>query len=114
PADRPMRRYLELQPSNPSALATLAGTEQLLLADGVQDRAARAEQAVARAEPKDVNLPERHQARALAMIRAGRPVDAETYLRPLGERYPAYWELWDALGLAQRAAAKLADAKARL
>jgi tetratricopeptide (TPR) repeat protein len=111
-------KALELQPSNPYALAAMAAVEQELAADGFADRAPLADAALARAEAKDVNLPERHEAHALSLIRAGRPVDAETYLRPLVDRYSSgsnsIWRLWDALGRAQRAAGKLEDAKKSL
>ncbi len=113
-AEAGLEQALELQPSNPYALAALAAVEQRLLSDGVGDRASKAEQALARVEAKEVARPERYEARALALIRAGRAVDAENYLRPLVEKFGGYWELWDALGRAQRAGGKLQDAKASL
>jgi tetratricopeptide (TPR) repeat protein len=113
-AESRLQQALEMQPSNPVALASLAVAQQLLAADGFADRGAKADEATARAEAKDVSLAERHQARALGLLRAGRAVDAENYLRPLVEKFPGHWELWDALGLAQRAAGKLGDARQSL
>ena len=113
-AEAGLQKALELQSSNPYALAAIAVAQQLLALDGFADRALKADEAVTLAEGKDVKLPERHQARALGLLRAGRAVDAENYLRPLVDKYPGYWELWDALGLAQRAAGKLDDAKKSL
>ena len=113
-AEAGLQKALELQPSNPYALSAMAVAQQLLAADGFADRAPLAEAALTRVEAKDVNLPERHQARALGLLRAGRAVDAENYLLPVVEKHPGYWELLDALGLAQRAAGKLDEAKRSL
>jgi tetratricopeptide (TPR) repeat protein len=113
-AESTLGKALELQPSNPYAISALAVTEELLALDGFADRGAKADEMGARAEAKDVKLPERFQARALGLLRAGRAVDAETYLRPLVEKFPGHWELWDSLGLAQRANGKLADARQSL
>ncbi len=113
-AETALDKALELQPSNPYALAALASVEERLAADGEAGRIARAEGALARAEAKDVSRPERHEAHALALIRTGRPVDAENYLRPLVDKYVGYWELYDALGRAQRAAGELEEAKKSL
>jgi tetratricopeptide (TPR) repeat protein len=112
-AEAALLQAIQHQPSNPYALAALAYCQQLLAADGVERRS-QAEQAVLRAEAKDVNRPERHAARALSLIAAGRADEAATALRPLVERFPGEWELWDALGLSQRAAGNLDDAKKSL
>ena len=113
-AEAGLQKALELQPSNPYALSAMAVTQQLLALDGFADRVALAEAASSRVEAKDVQLPERHQARALGLLRTGRGVDAENYLLPVVEKYPGYWELLDALGLAQRASGKLDEAKRSL
>jgi hypothetical protein len=89
-AESRLAQALEMQPSNPVALASLAVAQQLLAADGFADRGAKADEATARAEARDVSLAERHQARALGLLRAGRAVDAENYLRPLVEKFPGH------------------------
>src|SRR5207302_10244147 len=60
-AEEALQKALDLQPSNPYAVAAFAEVEVLL------DRA-QAEAAVARAEAKDILLPERYEARALHLI----------------------------------------------
>lgn len=110
-AEVALEKALVLQPSNPYALGALASVEQILLADGFADRKARAEQALARAEAKDVTQPERFEARALSLIAAGRAGEAETYLLALLSKYGGVPRLMDALGRAQRAVGKLGDAK---
>ena len=111
-AEDALQKALELQPSNPSALAAFADVEVLLANAGLADRAPRAGEAVARAERKDVTLPERFDARALQLIAQGKAREAETLLLALLDRYGAVPRLVDALGRSQRASGKLAEARA--
>src|SRR3954462_4944824 len=71
-ADDALEKALDLQPSNPYAAAAHADVEVLLAGAGFPDRAPRAEEAVAKAEAKDVTLPERFEARALQLIAGGK------------------------------------------
>ena len=106
-----LQQALALQPSNPWALGALADVEVLLTDAGLQDHAARAEAALARAEAKDVEQPERFEAHALQLIHAGRGGEAEAYLLALLQKYGAVPRLIDALGRAQRASGKLPEAR---
>ena len=111
-AEDQLHKALDLQPSNPYAVAAFADVEVLLSGAGFSDRAQRADEAVARADGKDVALPERFEARALQLIAAGKAGDAEAYLLALLDRYGAVPRLIDVLGRAQRAKGSLADARA--
>ena len=111
-AEDSLRRALDLQPSNPYAVAAWADVEVLLAGAGFPDRAPNADKAVARAEGKDVLLPERYEARTLQLIAAGKAGEAETYALALLDKYGAVPRLVDALGRAQRASGKLAEARA--
>lgn len=110
-AEDSLQKALELQPSNPYAVAAYADVEVLLTGAGYSDRASRAEAAVERADGKEVLLPERYEARALQLIQAGKAQEAETYLLALLEKYGAVTRLIDALGRAQRASGKLFEAR---
>ncbi len=110
-AEEALKKALDLQPSNPYAVAAFADAEVLLLGAGFADRAARADDAVARADGKDVLLPERFEARALQLLTAGKAGEAEGYLLGLLGKYGAVPRLVDALGRAQRASGKLPDAR---
>jgi tetratricopeptide (TPR) repeat protein len=104
-AEESLQKALELQPSNPYAVAAFAEVEVFL------DRGAHGEEAVARAEAKDIQLPERYEARALQLVAAGRAAEGEIYLLALLQKYGAVPRLVDALGRAQRASGKLAEAR---
>jgi tetratricopeptide (TPR) repeat protein len=93
-------------------VAAFADVEVLLSGAGFADRAPRADDAVARADGKDVVLPERFEARALQQIAAGKAGEAEGYLLGLLDKYGAVPRLVDALGRAQRASGKLLAARA--
>ncbi|HEX9577084.1 MAG TPA: hypothetical protein VF993_04980 [Myxococcales bacterium] len=105
-AEEALQKALELQPSNPYTVAAFADVEVLL------DRGGRADDAVARAEARDVQLPERYEARALQMIARNKAAEAETYLLALLQRFGAVPRLVDALGRAQRHSGKLLEARA--
>jgi tetratricopeptide (TPR) repeat protein len=111
-AEDALQKALALQPSNPYAVAAMADDQVLLSGAGFADRAPRAEDAVARAEAKDVALPERYEARALQLIAQGKAGEAETFLLALLEKFGGVPRMIDALGRAQRASGKLADARA--
>jgi tetratricopeptide (TPR) repeat protein len=110
-AEELLHKALELQSSNSYAIVALADVEMMLVEAGYTDRQERARAAVARAERKDVQLPERFEARALQMIAQGQSADAIPYLQGLLERYGAIPRLIDALGRAQRASGKLVEAR---
>src|SRR5437588_9455154 len=110
-AEDSLKKALDLQPSNPYAVAAWADVQVLLAGAGFADRAARADEAVARAEGKDVLLPERYEARALQLIATGKAGEAETYVLALLDKYGAVPRLIDALGRAQRASGKLSEAR---
>ena len=110
-AEDQLKKALALQPSNPYAVAAYADVQVMLSGAGFSDRSQRADEAVARADGKDVVLPERFEARALLMISAGKAGEAEAYLTSLLEKYGAVPRLVDALGRAQRASGKLAAAR---
>ena len=105
-AEEALQKALELQPSNPYTVAAFADVEVLL------DRGGRADEAVARAEARDVQLPERYEARALQMIARNKAAESETYLLALLQRFGAVPRLVDALGRAQRHSGKLLEARA--
>jgi tetratricopeptide (TPR) repeat protein len=110
-AEDSLQKALDLQPSNPYAVAAYADVEVLLAGAGFGDRAAKAEAAIARADGKDVLLPERYEARALQLIQAGKAGEAEAYVLALLDRYGSVPRLVDALGRAQRASGKLFEAR---
>ena len=110
-AEDQLKKALDLQPSNPYAVAAYADVQVMLSGAGFSDRAQHADDAVTRADGKDVVLPERYEARALLMISSGRSGDAEAYLTALLEKYGAVPRLVDVLGRAQRASGKLEAAR---
>ncbi len=110
-AEDQLKKALALQPSNPYAVAAWADVQVLLAGAGFPDRARPAEEAVARADGKDVLLPERYEARALLLIAAGKAGEAEAWLTTLLAKYGAVPRLVDVLGRAQRASGKLAEAR---
>jgi hypothetical protein len=110
-AEDALQRALDLQPSNPYAVAANADVEVLLASAGFADRAQRADDAVARAEGRNEALPERYEARALQLIAQNMAGEAETYLLALLQKYGSVPRLIDALGRAQRASGKLFEAR---
>lgn len=111
-AERSLREALDLQPNNPWAIAAWANVETMLAGAGFEDRAAAADQALARADAKDVQQPERFEARAVRLVQQGQAAEAETWLLAVLAKYGAVPRAVDALGLAQRALGKLPEAKA--
>jgi tetratricopeptide (TPR) repeat protein len=107
-----LRNALAKQSSNTYAVAALADVEVMLANSGFAGHQESAQAAVDRAEGKDAQMPERFEARALQMISQGKAADAVTYLTALLEKYGAVPRIIDALGRAQRASGKLADARA--
>ncbi len=107
-----LQQALSLQPSNPWALGALADVEVLLTGGGLLDHSSRAEEALARAEAKDVEQPERFEAHTLQLIQEGRGGEAEAYVLALLQNYGAVPRMIDALGHAQRASGKLPEARA--
>jgi tetratricopeptide (TPR) repeat protein len=107
-----LHKALDLQSGNSYAIAALADIEVLLANAGFADRQEKAQAAVNRAEGKDVQLPERFEARALQMIAQGQASDAASYLGQQLEKYGAIPRIIDALGRSQRASGKLIDARA--
>ena len=110
-AEEQLGKALDLQPSNPYAVAAWADVQVMLAGAGFSDRAQHADAAVARADGKDVVLPERYEARALLLISAGKAGEAQAYLSALLEKYGAVPRLIDVLGRAQRASGKLEAAR---
>ena len=110
-AEDALQKALDLQPSNPYAVAALADVEVLLSGVGLQDRTPRADEAVSRAEAKDVTLPERYEAHALQLIQTGRAAEADAYVLSLLQRFGNVPRLADVLGRAQRATGKLAESR---
>ena len=111
-AEEALNRALDLQPSNPWAVAAMADVEVMLSSAGVDGRGPRAEEALARADAKDLNLPERFEAHGLHLIAAGQAAEAETWSLSLLDRYGSLPRVVDVLGRAQRATGKLSEAKA--
>jgi len=103
-----LQKALDLQPSNPYAVAAYADVQVLLAQAGVQRNA---DDAVARAEARDEALPERYEARALQLIEQGKAGEAEGWLLALLAKYGGVPRLVDALGRAQRASGKLVEAR---
>jgi len=110
-AEAALKQALEMQPSNPYAVAAFADTEAMLATNGYPDRASVADDAIARAEAKDVAQPERYEARALRLIQQGKAADAETGLLAILARFGVVPRAVDALGLAKRAQGKLVEAR---
>jgi predicted Zn-dependent protease len=110
-AEKGLRAALELQPSNPYAVAAFADVEALLVEAGFDDRAQAADDALARAEAKGIEKPERFEAHALRLLQEGKAGEAETALLALLAKYGSVPQAIDALGLAQRQAGKLAEAR---
>jgi tetratricopeptide (TPR) repeat protein len=105
---------LEVHARNAYALAALADVETQLVDMGVADRAARAAELRARAETRDIALPERFEAHALALLQEGKAAECETYLRGILARYPhssGAPRLNDALGHALRAQGKVREGR---
>ena len=111
-AEAAFQRALDLQPSNPYALSAFADVEAMLAGAGYDDRGPRADDALLRAEARNLKVPERFEAHALRLIQGGRAGEAEAYLLALLSKYGSVPRLIDALGRAQRASGKLAEAKA--
>jgi tetratricopeptide (TPR) repeat protein len=112
-AEDSLGKALELQPSNPYAVAAFADVEVLLAGAGLPGREERAQEAVAKAEARDVSFAERFEARTLQLIQAGKAGEAESYLLAVLQKYErSSPRLFDALGHAQRASGKLAEARA--
>lgn len=112
-AEDSLGKALELQPSNPYAVAAFADVEVLLAGAGLPGREERAQEALAKAEAKDVSFAERFEARTLQLIQAGKAGEAESYLLAVLQKYErSSPRLFDALGHAQRASGKLAEARA--
>ena len=110
-AEKGLRAALELQPSNPYAVAAFADVEVLLTGGGFPDRAGAADEAIARAEAKDITQPERYEAHALRLLQQGKAGESETYLLAVLGKFGAVPRAIDALGLAQRASGKLLEAR---
>ena len=110
-AEDQLKKALELQPSNPYAVAAWADVQVMLSGAGFAGHAQPADEAVTRADGKDVLLPERFEARALLLIASGKSGEAESYLAALLAKYGAVPRLIDVLGRAQRASGKLAEAR---
>jgi tetratricopeptide (TPR) repeat protein len=110
-AERLLKEALELQPSNAWALAALADVEVMLAGAGFADRAAVADEMIARVELKDTPAEERYEARGLRLVQQGKAGEAETVLLAALARYGSVPRAIDALGVAQRASGKLAEAR---
>jgi tetratricopeptide (TPR) repeat protein len=110
-AEKSLKAALALQPSNPFAVAAWADVEALLVSAGFEDRAAPADEGLARAEAKDIAQPERYEAHALRLLQQGKAGEAENYLLAVLGRFGAVPRAIDALGLAQRASGKLVEAR---
>ncbi len=109
--EKALEAALALQPSNPFAVAAWADVEALLVSAGFDDRAAPADEGLARAEAKDIAQPERYEAHALRLLQQGKAGEAENYLLAVLGRFGAVPRVIDALGLAQRASGKLVEAR---
>ncbi|MFL5275044.1 MAG: tetratricopeptide repeat protein [Myxococcales bacterium] len=113
-AEKLLESALEVQARNAYALAALADVETQLAVAGVEDRAARAAELRTRAETRDIALPERFEAYALALLQDGKAPECETYVRGVLSRYPRSTgapRLNDVLGRALRAQGKLREAR---
>ena len=110
-AEKSLKAALALQPSNPFAVAAWADVEALLVSAGFEDRAAPADEGLARAEAKDIAQPERYEAHSLRLLQQGKAGDAENYLLAVLGRFGTVPRAIDALGLAQRASGKLVEAR---
>jgi len=113
-AEKLFERVLEVHPKNAYGLAALADIETQLAGAGVESRSSRAAELRARAEAREIALPERFEAHALSLLQEGRSAEAETYVRALLARYPhstGAARLNDVLGRALRAQGKLREAR---
>jgi tetratricopeptide (TPR) repeat protein len=113
-AEDKLERALALEPKNGFALAALAEVETLLAAAGYPNRAARAAEVRERTEERNLALPDRYEAHALALLVDGKAAESEQYVRALLAKYPtssAAPRGWDVLGRAQRAQGKLDEAR---
>ena len=113
-AEKLFERALTVHARNAYALVALADIETQLAGAGVDSRASRAAELRARAEVRDIALPERFEARALALLQEGKSAEAETYVRALLARYPHSTgapRLNDVLGHALRAQGKVREAR---
>src|SRR5438067_1246604 len=113
-AEKLFERALTVHARNAYALAALADIETQLAGAGVEGRGTRAAELRARAEVRDIALPERFEAHALALLQEGKSGEAETYLRGILARYPHSTgapRLNDALGQALRAQGKIREAR---
>jgi len=113
-AEKLFERVLEIHARNAYALAALADIETQLAGAGVESRTSRAAELRARAEAREIALPERFEARALSLLQDGKSAEAEAYVRALLARYPHSTgapRLNDVLGRALRAQGKLREAR---
>jgi tetratricopeptide (TPR) repeat protein len=113
-AEKLFERALAVHARNAFALVALADIETQLAGAGVADRATRAAELRARAESRDIALPERFEAQALALLQEGKSAEAETYVRSLLARYPHSTgapRLNDVLGRALRAEGRVREAR---
>lgn len=111
-AETALKTALDMQPSNPVAVAEYADVETMLVSAGFADRAPQADVAVARAEAKDVTQAERYEAAALRLVQQGKPSDAEGLLASVMQRFgKSNPRFLDAQGVAQRADCKLSEAR---
>jgi tetratricopeptide (TPR) repeat protein len=113
-AEDKLERALALEPKNGFALAALADVETTLAAAGYPNRAAHAAEVRARIEERNLALPDRYEAHALALLADGNAPECERYVRGLLAKYPtssAAPRGWDILGRALRAQGKLDEAR---
>src|SRR5256885_10526472 len=113
-AEKSFERALLIHARNAYALAALADVETQLAGAGVEGRASRAAELRARAEVRDIALPERFEAHALALLQEGKSAEAEAYVRGILARYPHSTgapRLNDVLGQALRAQGKVREAR---
>jgi tetratricopeptide (TPR) repeat protein len=113
-AEKLFERALTVHARNAYALAALADVETQLAGAGVEGRASRAAELRTRAEGRDIALPERFEAHALALLQESKSAEAEAYVRGILARYPHSTgapRLNDVLGQALRAQGKVRDAR---
>ncbi len=110
-AEASLQKALDLQQSNPYAVASYADAEAMLVEMGYPDRAKNADEWVARADAKNITLPERYEASALRLIQQARAAEAETMLMAVIAKYGTVPRALDALGAAQRAQGKLVESR---
>jgi tetratricopeptide (TPR) repeat protein len=113
-AEKLFERALDVQPRNAYALAALADVETQLEGIGATSRTGRAADLRSRAEARDIALPERFEAHALALLQEGKAPESEMYLRGVLSRYPhstGVPRLTDVLARALRAQGKVREAR---